>query len=250
VNGANSVIHGIIRALQRPRPAEQPAMSDFLKSVAPGEFQESSSLVIGGSRGLGECVAKILAAGNGKVTITYRHGVEDAERVKAEIDSHKPNACEILKFDFLSDPIHSLKSDLGRFDSIYFFATPKIFRKKSDLFDRKTFDEFLQMYVVKFYEMCLYLEKNLERKIKIYFPSSVAIDVRPRDMVEYAMAKSSCEILSAEINKYFGRVSIMFDRLPRLATDQTATVVKVKDESPITILIPVVRAMRAAIDRG
>ena len=45
---------------------------------APGEFANVRALVIGGSRGLGEITAKIIAAGGGDVWITYRRGKEDA----------------------------------------------------------------------------------------------------------------------------------------------------------------------------
>jgi hypothetical protein len=56
-------ISGGLQAFQRPAPQQQASMQQIAEYVVPMEFEGSRSLVIGGSRGLGELVAKILAAG-------------------------------------------------------------------------------------------------------------------------------------------------------------------------------------------
>ncbi|MBM3265941.1 MAG: SDR family NAD(P)-dependent oxidoreductase [candidate division Zixibacteria bacterium] len=53
--------------------------------VSWGEFSGQHALVAGGSRGLGEATAKILAAGGGTPLITCHQGTADAERVVREI---------------------------------------------------------------------------------------------------------------------------------------------------------------------
>jgi NAD(P)-dependent dehydrogenase (short-subunit alcohol dehydrogenase family) len=42
---------------------------------APDEFAGATALIIGGSRGLGELTAKLLAKGGARILITYATGV-------------------------------------------------------------------------------------------------------------------------------------------------------------------------------
>ena len=44
-------------------PRAQPSYVDLAALVTPGEFSELRALVVGGSRGIGEVAAKLLAAG-------------------------------------------------------------------------------------------------------------------------------------------------------------------------------------------
>jgi hypothetical protein len=62
-------------------------------------------------------------------------------------------------------------------------------------------------------------------------------------MAEYAMSKAAAEILGQEINRSLDRVSVVSTRLPRLNTDQTATIMKVATGSNVDILLPLIRSM-------
>jgi len=73
------------------------AATDF-QQWRPGfshEFAGQRALIVGGSRGLGELTAKIIAAGGGHTIITYSVGKEDAERVAAEIEGFGAT-CDVL----------------------------------------------------------------------------------------------------------------------------------------------------------
>jgi len=62
------------------------AAVDVVRGAATrDEFGRFRALVIGGSLGLGEIAAKIIAARGGDVWIPYHEGREDAERVNREI---------------------------------------------------------------------------------------------------------------------------------------------------------------------
>ena len=78
-------IQGSVQAFLRSPPISQASLSAIMNIVAPTEFAGSTTLIIGGSRGLGALTAKILAAGGGKVIVTYATGQEDAEALAAEI---------------------------------------------------------------------------------------------------------------------------------------------------------------------
>jgi len=55
------------------------------------------------------------------------------------------------------------------------------------------------------------------------------------------MAKAAGETLCAEMNQAWAPLHITVDRLPRLRTDQTASVIGVTPPSPAGRLAPVVR---------
>jgi NAD(P)-dependent dehydrogenase (short-subunit alcohol dehydrogenase family) len=235
-------IRGEIRAFLRPPPQLQPSMRDVSAQVSPGEFGGTRSLVLGGSRGLGETVAKILAAGHGDVIVTHASGADDARRVADEINALRPGRCTTLKLDLTSDAFDGLGIDAGSLNSVYFFATPRIFRKKTGLFDRSLFDEFITFYVDRFAELCKWLEDGASgRRIKVYLPSTVFIADRPKGMTEYAMAKAAAELLAEDMNRSLTNVSVVCSRLPRLATDQTASITTPATELNLDVLMQVVR---------
>jgi hypothetical protein len=61
-------------------------------------------------------------------------------------------------------------------------------------------------------------------------------------MTEYAMAKTAAEIMAEDLNRTLASVRIVSTRLPRLATDQTASIVSVAaEESNLALLLPIVR---------
>ena len=76
---------------------------------------------------------------------------------------------------------------------------------------------------------------------RFFYPSSVFVADRPRGMLEYAMAKAAGETLCAEMNQAWPPLHVTVDRLPRLRTDQTASVIGASLPSPAGRLLPVVR---------
>ncbi len=92
---------GTIKAFVRPSPHAQPDVSRLTSVVKAKEFTGQHALIIGGSRGLGEVSAKLLAAGDAGVTLTYHRGADDAQRVVGEIVAAGGRATA-LPFDVLS----------------------------------------------------------------------------------------------------------------------------------------------------
>ena len=62
--------------------------------------------------------------------------------------------------------------------------------------------------------------------------------------MEYSMAKMAGEMLCANMNRAGGRVRIIVSRLPRLLTDQTATVLPLERGDPLKIMLPVIRRVQ------
>ena len=65
---------GELHAILRPKPCRQTAAVELARLVGKDEFSGQRAVVIGGSRGLGEVTAKLLALGGADVSITYHLG--------------------------------------------------------------------------------------------------------------------------------------------------------------------------------
>jgi hypothetical protein len=76
-------------------------------------------------------------------------------------------------------------------------------------------------------------------------PSSTAIDEAPLNMGEYAAAKAAGESMCAFLAKAHKKTAFHAPRLPRLATDQTASVLAVDNKNPVPYLLSALREMNA-----
>ncbi len=240
----SGALAGELRAFLRPPPQPQPRMDDMLQRLSGQEFRGTRSLVVGGSRGLGETTAKLIAAGGGEVAITYARGQADAELVVAEINAAGRGSCRAAALDLQGRFDGAPGIEPTQLDAVYFFATPRIYVKRSEVFDRAAFDEFATFYLQRFHELCRWLDRHeREQPLMVYLPSTVFISERPKGMTEYAMVKAAAEVLAEDLNRNLRNVRVLHTRLPRLATDQTASILKVPVESNLDVMLAVVRQM-------
>jgi NAD(P)-dependent dehydrogenase (short-subunit alcohol dehydrogenase family) len=245
VNGAG--IDGSVQAFLRWPPVVQASMSDVAKLVAPTEFGGSTALILGGSRGLGALTSKVIAAGGGKVVASYATGRDEAERLAEEICSHaSQDACRVIPYDARRSASDQLTELACEPSHLYYFATPPIARQKNELFVPSLFDEFIQVYVKGFYDCCRALVERTPRPLTAFYPSSVFVEDAPAGMAEYSMAKIAGENLCDSMNRSVGRVRVIVARLPRLRTDQTATVPPVESSDPLEALLPIIRKVQAS----
>lgn len=121
---------GKLITFMRPAPRRQRAYTDLAQLVTPGEFAEQRAIVIGGSRGLGEVTAKLLAAGGAPVVLTYCQGKDDAERVRTEI-TEAGGVCEVLPFDTAHPGPLDTPEPLTH---LYYFAAPRIVSESATVF--------------------------------------------------------------------------------------------------------------------
>ncbi len=189
MNIAGDGLLGSVECLVRMPPVAQPAYKELLGWVEPDAFAATTALIVGGSRGLGELTAKLIAAGGGQCLITYAVGQADAQAVAQEINAGG-GRCDILPYDVKRDAARQLQALPTRLTHLYYFATPQIFRQKSNLYSPDLARDYLSVYADSFYELCRMLADK-EHPLTAFYPSSVAVEERPRDMTEYAMAKSA-----------------------------------------------------------
>jgi len=233
---------GQLIAFNRPLPCEQIPYIKLKQRVFSEEFAGQKAFIVGGSRGLGELLAKILSAGAADVVITYCNGREDAERVVKEITTGEGNA-QSIQLDVLNIDGHSVFPKNWYPTHLYYMATPNIFEGKSGVFSNSLFEKFTNYYVKGFLNCIQAAEYQKSSIIKVFYPSSIAVTEIPIDMGEYAAAKQAGETLCQFIGKYSKDLKVYYERLPRLATDQTATMIPVENKDPIPFMLAVARRL-------
>ncbi len=235
---------GSLRAALRPGPIVQPSPAALLPLVDPSIFAGQRALVIGGSRGLGEVVAKLVALGGGEPVITYKNGRAEAAAIQAELRS-VGRPCSIVRYDAAvatEAQLAALPFDPTHF---YYFATPPIFRLKREIYEPDLFRAFSACYVDGFAALCAALAAR-SLPIVGFFPSSVAVAQPEPGLTEYAAAKLAGETVAARFDNPRSGLTVLTRRLPRVLTDQTGTVSPVISVPAADVLLPIVEAMQRA----
>lgn len=235
-------ISGVVRSFLRQPPLRQASMNALKSVVAPGEFSGAVVLVVGGSRGLGELTAKLIATGGGRVILTWQSGKEDAEHVANEIRS-VGGVCDTVEYDVRTPAARQLTALPAIPTHMYYFATCTIFRPQGEFFSIGRLREFLAFYVDGFWQL-LHGLRAMQPGISAFYPSSISVTKRPRGMTEYSMAKAAGEVLCADMNETLAPLYITVRRLPRLPTDQTAAVTAVEVADPVETMLPIIREVQ------
>ena len=239
------VLKGQVKAFLRPKPQRQAAFTDIRRQVESEEFSAQRALIVGGSRGLGEVTAKLLAAGGADVILTYYRGRQDAQRIVEEIVSQGGNA-DCLPLNVL-EPLRGLPGRIANRSTplyLYYFATPYIFGAAKGKFSSQRFAAFSEYYVTGFLRTVQAVADSTTGLQKVFYPSSAAIDELPLDMGEYAAAKMAGEIVCDFLQKAHPGLAIHKPRLPRVATDQTASLLPVSNQEPVLVLLGNLRYLR------
>jgi hypothetical protein len=233
-----SGIAGRLDAFARLPPPAQPKMTAISARVPNGVFAEQRVLIVGGSRGLGEVTAKIVAAGGGHPVITYREGKREAEAVAADI-RQTGGTCDVIRYSAL-EPAGGQLHGIGDVAFCYYFATAKIFQRKSALYEPEKLHAFLSYYANGFHDLCMALAQHRIGRIRIFYPSTAAIDEAASGATEYAMAKAAGEVLANYMSVFLPNVDVVSRRLPRILTDQTATIGIASTHDPLDVMLPIV----------
>jgi hypothetical protein len=231
-------VRGVVDAFVRPEPFEPLTMAEAAELVRPNEFAGRRALIVGGSRGLGAVTAKLLAAGGADVTITYASGSSEAAAICRAVAAQGHGTCNAMVLDVLKQITDQLANVPWRPTHIYYFATPRIFLQKKPEFDRETFDRFADYYVDSFNAICTHFALAGTEPVAVLYPSSLAVTDRPPGLTEYAMAKAAGELLCTDLMRLHPNLHIAVERLPRILTDQTATVQQVPSARAEDIMLP------------
>ena len=222
---SNPVASGTIEAFFRPPPVSQASAADIATLVDDDRFRGQTALVIGGSRGLGEVTAKVLAAGGANTIITYASGHADATKVAADILANG-GVCNTLKLDVLdgSDP-HPLFDNPDRITHIYYMASPLIEKSDARIWDAQLFGKYTDFYLNGLANLLARFAGNpqyRDAQLSIYLPSTAFLDQPEKGFFEYSVCKAATESFALQIQSRYPRWRFFTPRLPRMLTDQTS----------------------------
>jgi hypothetical protein len=237
-------LHGRLDAFRRPEPQAQPGIAEVRERVRAGEFEGQCALVVGGSRGLGEVTAKLVAAGGGHPIVTYLSGREDAEQLATEI-RYAGLACDAVACDVAAPEgaVAELRKLRLAPTHLYYFASPRIFVSKGEPWEPELFRTFAACYVDGFHATLRALRQAFPGPLAVFYPSSTALDEPVKALAEYSAAKAAGEKLCAYLDRYERDLRILVRRLPRIATDQTLTLTPYPAASALDVMLDVAREL-------
>lgn len=209
-------LEATIEAFLRPQPVLQPQLIDLSPFALPKRLSGRRVLVIGGSRGLGEVCAKLVALEGAECVVGYHRGVQEAGQVVREITSFGLSA-SMREMNVLAPDSLDIE-DLRRMDGIIFCASPPI-RAGSGGFDREAFN-FLSDFFVS--GMANVIERAIgDHPLAFAIPSTVFIDSPEVGFEAYAASKAAAETLGDALASHRPMLRFSAPRLPRVLTDQT-----------------------------
>ena len=162
----------------------------------------------------------------------HRAAAQGAERLRLDVTSP-------------TDGLAALERMGWSGGEVYFFASPRIFRRRLELYQAQDFSDFSAVYVSGFYELMRGLARlRPAAPLTVFYPSSVAVDKSPADMLEYALAKQAGEGLCAALARKYPRMRMVVERLPRIESRQTRSFVAVAAAKPAQIMLPIIRRVQ------
>lgn len=236
-----AAFQGTLECFYRSQPVRQAPFSQVRSLVQPAEFSEARVLVVGGSRGLGEVVTKLLVAGGAAVTFSYARGEQEAEQLVAECRTVGATIAAV-RLDVLDRDPALLAALLGGHDftHVYYFATPQIARRTKGGWHQPAFDILTAYYLDAFARIAE--RPELQRAVFCY-PSTVYLERYEAGFAEYCAAKAAGECLCDVLTRERG-IRVLMPRLERMRTDQTASVSGPTGSDPLTAMLPVVRLVQ------
>tara|TARA_Y100000739_G_C20608380_1_gene467019 strand:- start:2027 stop:3439 length:1413 start_codon:yes stop_codon:yes gene_type:complete len=228
INFSGSGITGKIQTFYRSSPVEQPSIKNLIKHSVNNRKIKKNILVIGGSRGIGEVVSKILALEGGNIIITYNLGLDDAKKVVNEIKTSGNNGSCVHLNVLKKETINNVLNNIASLDEVYYFASPRIIESSSQIFDLNLFNKYNEYYIEAFIYIIKFLSKRFSNQITIFYPSTIFLDEKNHSSFEeYKLVKLIGENISNIINNKSDQLKVIYERIPILLTDQTSGNLKI-----------------------
>jgi hypothetical protein len=213
-----------------------------IKAKIKNKFLKTKkSIIIGGSRGLGELTSKILSSAGSDTLISYNYGINEAKKLKSDVIKFTKTKCKIMQINILNENNFSKLKKENMYDFLFYYATPKINISNIKKFDSQLFKKFNDFYIFKFSKLCRLLNKISNKKIKIFFPSTIFLNYKENYFKEYVLSKKMAERNIKYLNKKLHNIKIISYRLPIMDTDQNINVIKKKKINNFKVLFSIIK---------
>jgi acyl dehydratase/NAD(P)-dependent dehydrogenase (short-subunit alcohol dehydrogenase family) len=245
---SNAWSQGTVEAFFRPPPVQQASFKQILSLVADGEFSDQNALVIGASRGLGEVISKVLAAGGATLMMTYAAGKDDAVRVAREIGQQR-TAPTVCFHDVLEGSLgKKLIEFCASVTHIYYLASPTIARGDSGKWDRPLFAQYCDFYIDGLATLLQQITQHGvgNRAFQLFIPSSIFLEQSIKGFDEYIAAKAVAEAYVHCYEKTHRNCTVVAPRLPRLHTDQTSSIRGTDNQQTLKVIVDQLRLKRSS----
>lgn len=237
-----------VAAFMPPLPSAAAGIAEIAARVAQGRFTGWDALVAGGSRGLGATAARIIAAGGGRVRLTYSQGAQDAQHLAEELVRAGMPSPDILHLD-VTQGLGTVTAPAG-LSHCFYFAAPRIRPNPSLTPSPALLDLYRRFFVDGLMGAARWAAQAARPGFMLINPSTVFIDHPERGFHEYAQAKAEGErALAHWEEEQGGRVQVVQPRLPRLATDQALSLIPVKADDPLKVLLPLMEHLADGYSR-
>ena len=239
----NAWVDGKVETFFRAPPVRQARFEDILSLVPQDSFSNQKALVIGASRGLGEVITKVLAAGGAQLMMTYATGREDAERVRAEIGQLR-TAPNVSHYDVLAgDLTDELKAICASTSHIYYLASPKISKGDARQWNQPLFQRYCNFYLEGLARLLQQVQacRDMKSDLTVFLPSSVFLQEKTRGFAEYIAAKGASEAYARQFEALHSNWRFISPRLPRLHTDQTSGVRGLDEQKTLQVIYECLR---------
>lgn len=170
-------------------------------SIKSKKFENEHVLIVGGSQGIGESLAKLYYENGAKITITY---------YKNKIKNDKVNILYYKVGDDIQDNYYT---------HLCYMATPPIYTKG---FDISLYEEYYFYYITGFLKVFNSL-KNLKY---VFYPSTQDIENKIPLYPEYTEVKTLAEKMINNLQQQY-KITFHIERLPRLQTNRTNSVINI-----------------------
>ena len=231
----------LAEVLVRDAPPAQLDMAELRDEVPMDAFAGLRALVVGGSRGLGELVAKLFVAGGGQVLLSYRNGRADAERLVRELGE-----CSGLihaDTDHLSDSFVDAVAGF-RPNHVSFMASPPIIRQQAGSFDSAVYQKLTGVYAFGLSSVLAIAQRAGDLRT-VFVPSSIYVDETPVGFEEYRSAKLAAEAVCDAWQRVHPDQRVVAERLPPLITDQTSALLGNDASKNVAVILPVLQRLTA-----
>jgi NAD(P)-dependent dehydrogenase (short-subunit alcohol dehydrogenase family) len=228
-------LHGTLETFYRPHPVEPLAIEQVAARVAPQAFADQRALVVGGSRGLGEAFAKLIAVGGGEVCLTYHRGEIEANRIVADCTG-AGLTISAVRFDVLAPT--SLR-DVWPFSRppthLYYLATPVLYSiRKGATFSSDELRLLIRYFVDGLYSTTKLVVETGTPHLVVWTPSTSMLD--SMEGVTYCIAKAAMEELCRHLPTLLP-TCVHAPRIGRIHTDQTIGLMQQVSASPLDVAL-------------